>query len=336
MNCKLVMLLVLVLTAHKSWSLADSIRMEVRDGQSIIIHQVDQKETLYSIAKRYNTSVADITRRNNLSGTGISIGDILQIPLPLSKIEESTTSAPLFHTVKPKETLYSISREYNVSVGDLKKWNKLRDNSLSVGQELRIADGSVGISPVAEQLVASETTKNEEPENEGMEYFVQTGETLLSISKKFSLSVDSIRLWNDLTSSSIKIGQRLYFPITIPEDSVNNDLPDYSKTEYGSKTRKEIEGTSVKVVEEGVARQIQNVIETSKYLALHRSLPIGTLLEVKNMMNNQKIYVRVVGKLPETGLNENVMVRLTPKSFERLGILDERALVEISYYTDAP
>ena len=89
-----------------------------------------------------------------------------------------------------------------------------------------------------------------------------------------------------------------------------------------------------KIIEEGSARKIEDVVETQKYLALHRSLPIGSMIEVRNLMNNQKIFVRVVGKLPETGLNKNVLVRLTPICFERLGVIDPMTRVELSYYED--
>ena len=80
--------------------------------------------------------------------------------------------------------------------------------------------------------------------------------------------------------------------------------------------------------------QIENMDDTDKYLALHKDLPIGSLIEVRNLMNNKKVYVRVVGQLPQTGLNENVIVRLTSRSFKQLGILDARARVEIVYYED--
>ena len=80
--------------------------------------------------------------------------------------------------------------------------------------------------------------------------------------------------------------------------------------------------------------QIEDMQQPDKYLALHKTLPIGTLMEVRNLMNNKKVFVRVVGQLPDTGPNENVLIRLTEKSFNRLGILDARARVELTYYED--
>ena len=73
-------------------------------------------------------------------------------------------------------------------------------------------------------------------------------------------------------------------------------------------------------------------MNTSKYLALHRHLPIGTNIEVKNLMNGQLVHVKVVGKLPNTGLNKKLIVRLSKAAYDQLGILDSKARVEVSYF----
>ncbi|MFZ9045660.1 MAG: hypothetical protein ACO2ZZ_07320, partial [Cyclobacteriaceae bacterium] len=110
--------------------------------------------------------------------------------------------------------------------------------------------------------------------------------------------------------------------------------PDYRETAYGSKYKIEKDGGVSKLYEEGIAKATNKQFNTSKYLALHRTLSVGTVFQVKNLMNNQTIYVRVVGKLPNTGINEGIMIRLTPKAFERLGIIDEKALVGITYFDE--
>ena len=86
-----------------------------------------------------------------------------------------------------------------------------------------------------------------------------------------------------------------------------------------------------KVYEEGIAMEIENSPKTKKYLCLHRSLAIGTILQVKNLMNSQSIFVRVVGKLPEIGANENVLIRLSSVAYKRLGAIDAKFPVELSY-----
>ena len=71
--------------------------------------------------------------------------------------------------------------------------------------------------------------------------------------------------------------------------------------------------------------------DTNKYLALHKSAPVGTIMQVKNAMNGQVVYVRVIGKLPETGANDKVIVRVSKKAYQKLGALDSRFRVDVSY-----
>ncbi len=116
------------------------------DAKTVIIHVVKEGQTLYSISQNYNTSVDEILQANdNLETTQIETGQKIKIPDKEGKKNQSQedtrqnkSSDKKTHTVKPGETLYSISQEYNVSVKKIKEWNNLSSNNLEVGQELRI------------------------------------------------------------------------------------------------------------------------------------------------------------------------------------------------------
>jgi LysM repeat protein len=97
------------------------------------IHVVSGGETLYGVSRMYKVSVEELTRINNLSSSQLYIGQKLKVR---NTVKES--SATLKHTVIAGETLYSIARLYKVSVADIKAWNKLGGDSLSIGQELEI------------------------------------------------------------------------------------------------------------------------------------------------------------------------------------------------------
>jgi rare lipoprotein A (peptidoglycan hydrolase) len=85
------------------------------------------------------------------------------------------------------------------------------------------------------------------------------------------------------------------------------------------------------VIENGMAEMIDPKADTNKYLALHKTAPVGTIMQVKNAMNGQVVYVRVIGKLPETGTNNNVVVRISKKAYQKLGAVDQKFRVEVSY-----
>lgn len=106
-------------------------------------HIVKQNETLYSIARKYGTSVQELMALNELSGNDLEVGqELVIVPLNGEKAESKepdlNSTEPVYHDVKEKETLYSISRKYNIPVETLRKLNSLMDNTISVGQKLRI------------------------------------------------------------------------------------------------------------------------------------------------------------------------------------------------------
>ena len=96
-----------------------------------ITYIVKKGDSLYTIAKKYNTSVSEIVSLNNLSSNNLSIGQTLKIP-------GSVTTPSSTYTVKSGDTLYSIAKKFNISVDSIKSKNNLKNNSISVGQVLNI------------------------------------------------------------------------------------------------------------------------------------------------------------------------------------------------------
>lgn len=316
---------------------SDSLRSERKDGQLYVFHEVDQGETLYSLSRRYMSGHREIARINNIINNEIEIGQILEIPYGSVTKTASIAKAPSqiykTHKVKAGETLFSLSKIYGVTQNDLKAWNNLPDATISIGQEL-IVSKEQGNNPTESDNPTVMSEKLNPQGEPGYKYVVRNGDNLRSIAKKFNTSVDSIKKWNNLYSSNIKLGQELRLVVDVPvtsEVSIN-EVANYRPTAYGSKVRTWEDGGVTKVIEEGAAKKIEGDLDTENFLALHRNLRIGTVLQVKNLMNNERIYVRIVGKLPDTGINKNVMIRLTPVAFEKLGIIDKRALVEIIYF----
>lgn len=97
---------------------------------SEITYVVKSGDSLYSIARKYNTTVNDLMKYNNLTSNLLSIGQTLKIPT-----SESTITS---YTVKSGDTLYSIARKYNTTVDEIKRKNNLTSNTLSIGQTLII------------------------------------------------------------------------------------------------------------------------------------------------------------------------------------------------------
>ncbi|HLR30936.1 MAG TPA: LysM peptidoglycan-binding domain-containing protein [Fodinibius sp.] len=104
------------------------------------------------------------------------------------------------HTVQSGETLFSISKEYEVSIQQLRKWNNIQASDLSIGQTLIVQEGRKGEEKTDESPSGSDQPKT---------HRVQNDETLFSISKKYHVSIAELKAWNDLKSNRLRIGQTL-------------------------------------------------------------------------------------------------------------------------------
>ncbi|MEQ9298346.1 MAG: LysM peptidoglycan-binding domain-containing protein [Cyclobacteriaceae bacterium] len=339
----------------------DSLRLESRGGQSIVIHEVEAGETIFGLSRRYGASVNEIKEASSLSENTLSIGQILSIPIMLTEPIEKVDTLDQFqiHEVTTGETLYGISRQYGLTVAELKTLNDMADNELKLGAQLIVGQKSENNEVADEHVVAVETSGEVELITDslpGNVHVVGAGETIYSIARRYGVDVQELRQANELSSNNISIDQRLTIPfeiagieeiadslaaqaIAVAEkpsdiDSTNaaiittpEELPKYGNSDKRDTTNL-VPG---QVIEEGFAMKIENAPKTRKYLALHRTVPIGTIMQVRNQMNNQSIFVRVVGKLPDTGPNKKVLIRLTNQAFERLGAIDPKIPVEVAY-----
>lgn len=150
---------------------------------------VKKGDTLYSISKKFNTTVDELKRINNLITNALSIGQQLVIPSEtIESIEQYNT-----YIVKKGDTLYSIANKYNTTIDKLKEINNLSSNILSINQQLLIPSG----------IIVEEVTPTKE-------YIVKKGDTLYSIAKNNNLTVDEIKAKNNLNSNLLSLGQKLY------------------------------------------------------------------------------------------------------------------------------
>ena len=161
-------------------------------GQNLIIpskeetvsteYVVKKGDTLYSIAKTYNTSIDALKKLNNLTSNTLAIGQFLKL---------LTNDVTNTYIVKKGDSLYSIAKTYNTSVDTLKELNNLTSNTLAIGQSLKLP---------------SSTTK------ESKIYTVKKGDSLYSIAREYKTTVDAIKKLNNITSNTLSIGQKLLLP----------------------------------------------------------------------------------------------------------------------------
>jgi membrane-bound lytic murein transglycosylase D len=102
-------------------------------------HVVQPKETLYSIAKIYGIGVMDLVNWNNLDlQQGIKIGQVLKLIDSQNVTTPKNAGLEVLHEVKSSDTLYSIARQYGVTIKEIMDWNQKKDFSLAVGEKLKV------------------------------------------------------------------------------------------------------------------------------------------------------------------------------------------------------
>src|ERR1044071_3652862 len=98
----------------------DSIGTETINGKIFVLHQVDEKETLYAISKRYGVPVETILQHNPTVSSSLNIGQVIKVPyIPRQSTKNADAGAT--HIVAAKETMFSISQTYGVTVDELKQ-----------------------------------------------------------------------------------------------------------------------------------------------------------------------------------------------------------------------
>lgn len=193
-------------------------------------HKVGAGESLWKIAKKYATTISELTKWNNLESKSVTVGQELVVSAPPKPVEKpktlslftaskkSETKPAVKHKVESGQTLWGIARRYNIKVAELKQWNKLGNKSIKVGQELILS------APIIEPLVVAKVKTVEKPIlaavapiNETVEekkkviltHKVKNGETLWRIARRYNVKTTKIQQWNKLQGKTVRVGQQL-------------------------------------------------------------------------------------------------------------------------------
>jgi len=177
----------------------------VLDQNSVFYHKIERGETVYSLAAMYNTTEAEIYRLNPSARSGITEGAILIIPQRkiISEVKEENYR---YHTISPKETLYSVSKTYSLTPEDIIAANPgLSIQTFQIGKTIRIPffESNETFSSYEGPVVVEQT-----------KHKVKSGETLYSISQQYGVSVDEIKQENPgVSSTNLSTNKVLIIPV---------------------------------------------------------------------------------------------------------------------------
>ena len=167
---------------------------------NMFMYKVVKGDSLYSIAKKYGTSVEEIKKLNYLTSSNLVIGQVLRIPEMYTKPEDMVVPSYVNYKVVKGDTLYSIAKKFGVSVDSIINDNSLKNNTLSIGQNLKIRSNSSEVLECFGENYIPSSDKT---------YIVVKGDSLYSISKKFGVTVDYLKNKNNLNGNLLSVGQIL-------------------------------------------------------------------------------------------------------------------------------
>ncbi|OKS86544.1 LysM peptidoglycan-binding domain-containing protein [Mucilaginibacter polytrichastri] len=292
------------------------------EAGSVVQYKVAQHEYLYGIAKRFNTTVEDIKKLNNLQSNNLTPGQLINIrqgaatqtqvptPAPVQSqpvsppvAQPTPVAAPPVQQVQPPantgesgtivqykvtkhEYLYSVAKRFNSTVEDIKQRNNLKSNSLSPGMVLNILQGAA------------------------------TGATAPIVKPNETFSVQEKPEKND----TVPPARRDTTNVATMADSLNAEH--HAPSKYGLFEKNE----------KGVATTLDDpTLDQNKKLILHRTAPIGTVIKITNPMTNRTTFAKVVGRFTDNESTKDVILVMTKSVAESLGALDKRFHVNISY-----
>ncbi|MBX9852871.1 MAG: transglycosylase SLT domain-containing protein [Cytophagaceae bacterium] len=133
-----------------------------------------------------------------------------EINLITVQVAQANTQRKIVYTVRNGDVLGKIAARHNVTVSQLRSWNKLRGNTIRVGQRLVIyKKGAVNYNANSNNTTVAKTEpKTTKTLSKGV-YYVQPGDTLWSISRKSNLTIDQLKKKNNLKGNDLKVGMKL-------------------------------------------------------------------------------------------------------------------------------
>ena len=303
-----------------SSSTIDSIGVERVGGKIFVLHRVNQGQTMFAVVRQYGTTIHALRESNPGMSDQIQSGQTIRVP----------------YTPKPSKK-EARKEEVKAEV----KQNKPVETPVAAAPAAPARSTTAPTAASAVSVAPNGIHK------------VEAGQTLYRVAVKYGVLMADLRKWNNLTDDNLKDGQELIVsekgaeksapvstPVAPPKVVVSNVVKDSvrAKAAVPEKVVKPVEEvappkvmTGKRKSESGLAEVIETDESTSKFLGLHRTAPIGALVEVLNEYNQEKIIVRVIGRIPDTSVNDDIVIKLSSRAFEKVSPNSKRFRAVVSY-----
>lgn len=248
-----------------------------------VYHVVEPKETVFSIARKYDVTVESINKNNpDLAKDGLKNGSTIivftnkKVEKPAAVVKNNVAPLAKYHMVEAKETKFGIAKKYGLSVEELETLNPEIKENLEIGQNLRLNKNTP--AAVKTPAVASK------PAVQYMDYQVQPKETLYSLTKSSGLTQDQLLAANPELANGVKIGMTIKMPSTSKFNQIN---PDKQQSDI-TKTLNKQEGKELVLllpfhldkIESDSTNTVQERLKKDKFLNMTLDFYAGALIAI--------------------------------------------------------
>ena len=191
-----------------------------RTGEDYFYHTVEAKETIYGLCKKYNVTEAQLLAANPDLKDGLKVGATIIIPVNKSEVIGGTEIRVdkdfIYHTVEPKETVYSICKAAGISESEFLNLNpEVREKGLQIGQVIKLPKNSV------KEEVPTDQSKTKDY---GL-YRVLEGDDLASIARKYNTTKEEILELNPELATGLTVGKYIVVPSKEPKATPSVAMP---------------------------------------------------------------------------------------------------------------
>ncbi len=272
-------------------------------------HTVGPKESLFSIGRLYNVHPRELASFNNIPfEAGLTIGQVLKIPgkktmNPVAEVsavpevktqpvkpavvekKSSTGGSAVYHTVAKKEGLYSISKKYNVTIDEIKKWNRLTSDGLTEGMNLIVGYGGPAVKPEVAAV----------PEK-----------------KKVVTAVPEVK------SEPMEQPKQTVAKTAVPES--NRTAKNFSGGIFKSAYNEQVANKLI-TEDKGTAGIFKSTSgwDDGKYYCLHNAAPAGSYVKITNTATQKSVYAKVLDLIPDLKQNTGLVIRISNAAAAELG-----------------
>lgn len=305
-------------------------------------HIVIPKENWYSIGRKYEISPREIAPFNGLSmDKGLSIGQTIKIPLIPSNFNqdlENKTGVPVAHIVGRKEGLLHIASQYNVTVAQIKKWNKLSTDQINIGDELVV--GFVKATIPVQQSKPIEAAKVEKvvvatPAPAAQQEVKKNVVVVVPVPAPAEKKVEKQQ--EKVVESQVEKPSKV-----VENATVVAATPKPIQVDASAKGAGYFSSSFAQQSKEGKPQKLEGFIygvfksssgwDDGKYYVLLNSVIPGTIVKISVKGTDKSVFAKVLGSVPPGKESDGMSMRMSNSAASALGIIETNTALSLVWF----